>query len=69
MTYNIVNRGPDRLSTYGDGDNAAATGSFAAAVEPGTLSERWRRADQHRKSPMNGTETTHYSKERPPPKP
>ena len=43
--YNIVTSGPDDLFIYGGGygDNPAASGSFVASVEPGTLRERWRR--------------------------
>lgn len=43
--YNIVTEGPDNLFIYGGGygDNASASGSFVAAVEPGTLNQRWRR--------------------------
>jgi hypothetical protein len=43
--YNIVTEGPNRLFIYGGGygDNASASGSFVASVEPGTLNERWRR--------------------------
>jgi hypothetical protein len=43
--YNIVTLGPDNLFVYGGGygDNASASGSFVASVEPGTLNERWRR--------------------------
>lgn len=43
--YNIVTKGPDNLYLYGGGygDNAAASGSFVASVEPGTLAQRWRR--------------------------
>ena len=42
--YNIVTKGPDNLYIYGGGygDNASASGSFGASVEPGTLRERWR---------------------------
>jgi hypothetical protein len=43
--YNIVTEGPNRLFIYGGGygDNASASGSFVASVEPGTLDQRWRR--------------------------
>jgi hypothetical protein len=43
--YNIVTAGPDNLFVYGGGygDNPAASGSFVASVEPGTLRQRWRR--------------------------
>src|SRR6478609_6664786 len=43
--YNIVSEGPNRLFIYGGGygDNASASGSFVASVEPATLNERWRR--------------------------
>jgi hypothetical protein len=43
--YNIVTEGPNRLFIYGGGygDNASASGSFVASVEPGTLNQRWRR--------------------------
>ena len=43
--YNIVTEGPDSLFIYGGGygDNSAASGSFVASVEPGTLNQRWRR--------------------------
>ena len=43
--YNIVSKGPDNLYIYGGGygDNPAASGSFVAGVEPGTLNQRWRR--------------------------
>ncbi|WP_417564452.1 hypothetical protein [Microbacterium sp.] len=43
--YNIVDRGPDELFVYGGGygDNPAASGSFVARVEPGSLHEVWRR--------------------------
>lgn len=42
--YNIVTGGPGNLYIYGGGygDNSAASGSFVASVEPGTLNERWR---------------------------
>jgi hypothetical protein len=42
--YNIVTKGPNNLYIYGGGygDNASASGSFVASVEPGTLKERWR---------------------------
>ncbi len=42
--YNIVSEGPNKLFIYGGGygDNAAASGSFVASVEPGTLNQRWR---------------------------
>ena len=42
--YNIVTEGPNNLFIYGGGygDNPAASGSFVASVEPGTLTERWR---------------------------
>ena len=37
--YNIVDHGPNELFIYGGGygDNPAASGSFVARVEPGTL--------------------------------
>ena len=43
--YNIVDRGPNELFIYGGGygDNPAASGSFVARVEPGTLDQVWRR--------------------------
>ena len=43
--YNIVTEGPNNLFIYGGGygDNPAASGSFVASVEPGTLKQRWRR--------------------------
>ena len=42
--YNIVTEGPNNLFIYGGGygDNPAASGSFVASVEPGTLRQRWR---------------------------
>jgi hypothetical protein len=42
--YNIVTEGPGNLFIYGGGygDNSAASGSFVASVEPGTLNQRWR---------------------------
>jgi hypothetical protein len=43
--YNIVDEGPNELFIYGGGygDNPAASGSFVARVEPGTLNQIWRR--------------------------
>jgi PQQ-like domain len=43
--YNVVDEGPDELFIYGGGygDNPAASGSFVARVEPGTLNQVWRR--------------------------
>ena len=43
--YNIVDEGPNELFVYGGGygDNPAASGSFVARVEPGTLNQMWRR--------------------------
>lgn len=43
--YNLVTQGPENLFIYGGGygDNASASGSFVASVEPGTLNQRWRR--------------------------
>jgi len=42
--YNIVTEGPNSMFIYGGGygDNSAASGSFVASVQPGTLNERWR---------------------------
>jgi hypothetical protein len=42
--YNIVTEGPNNLFIFGGGygDNSAASGSFVASVEPGTLNQRWR---------------------------
>lgn len=43
--YNIVDDGPHGQFIYGGGygDNPAASGSFVARVEPGSLQEVWRR--------------------------
>jgi hypothetical protein len=43
--YNIVDHGPNQLFIYGGGygDNPAASGSFVARVDPGTMNEIWRR--------------------------
>jgi hypothetical protein len=42
--YNIVDHGPGELFVYGGGygDNAAASGSFVARVQPGTFNQVWR---------------------------
>ncbi len=42
--YNLVDHGSNELFIYGGGygDNPAASGSFVARIEPGTLNEVWR---------------------------